>query len=71
MGAILAAIGAALAILEHLWESFNSSAMVKEKVAQMSQEEKDAHNAIMSKAMHGTPEERQAALGALRKLVSE
>lgn len=71
IGAIVTAIANAEALLKSLWDSYNSAPMVQAKVAQMTQEEKDAHNVLLDQAMHGTAEERAKAAAELQKLVSE
>lgn len=68
---ILSAISAAMSLLDHLWQAYNNSGMVQAKVAQMSQNDKDKHAELINKAMHGTVEERKAALAEIQKLVSE
>lgn len=69
--AILSAIANASSLLDHLWQTFNGSGAVQAKVAQMDQAGKDAHNKLVNDAMHGTPEQKAAALAELKKLVSE
>lgn len=72
MRAIISAIANAMAIIDHLWNAFNNSTMVKAKVDQMNQDDKDKHTELVSKAMNGaTPAERAKALKDLRLLASE
>jgi hypothetical protein len=71
ISAIVSAIGNAEALLKSLWDSYNSAPMVQAKVAQMTQEDKDAHNVLLEKAMHGTADERAKATADLQKLLSE
>ena len=71
MFSILSLISNALAIIDHLWLSFNNSGEVKAKVAQMTQTELDSYNSTVYLAMNGTPTQKEAALLELRKLTSE
>jgi hypothetical protein len=68
---ILSAIGAAFTLIEHLFIAFNNAPVVQAKVAQMTQDEKDKHRALVKQAMSGTPEQRAAALEQLRELAAE
>lgn len=71
LSAILAAIANATALFDHLWQTFNNSDAVQAKVNQMNQSEQDDYNATVQLAMHGTPEQKKAALDKIRKLVSQ
>jgi hypothetical protein len=69
--AIITAIGQAETMLNNLWSAYNNSGMVQAKVAQMTQEERDAHNVLLETAMHGNAADRAAATAELQTLVSE
>ncbi len=69
--AILTAIAQAEKLLDHLWQSFNSTAMVTNKVAQLSQDNQDKYRVLIQQSMTGDPASRAAALQQVRDLVAE
>ena len=70
IAAILSAVGNALSVVNHIWESYNRSDMVQAKVAQMSQNDQDKHAELIAQAM-AAGKQQQAALDEIRKLTSE
>lgn len=68
---ILNIIGALLTAINHAWTAYNNAPMVQAKVAQMSQDEKDRHNALVEQAMKGTADQRAKALEQLRDIAAE
>lgn len=71
VSAILSVIANAEALLKSVWDAYNTAPMVQAKVAQMTEDEKAAHNQLLDQAMHGDAVKREAATAELRKLLSE
>ncbi len=68
---IISAVSNAEALLKNLWDAYNSAPMVQAKVAQMTEDDKKAHNDLVDEAMHGDAKSRAAATLELQKLLSE
>lgn len=71
ISAILSLVANAEALLKSVWDAYNTAPMVQAKVAQMTEDEKKAHNDLLDQAIHGDAKAREAATNELRKLLSE
>lgn len=71
ISAFFSALSAVATLVDHIQSLWNNLPMIKAKQAQMSQDELDAHRALIQQAIMGTPQQKQDALAQLRDLTAE
>lgn len=66
---IVQALASALALIDHLFQAYQGSTMVANKVAKLSQADQDKHAQLVAKAMQHNADSK-ASLDEIRKLVA-